>query len=71
MPRIIDIDTQAQAYKGRHTDFTSIVAFWKPHLIEYLKMNAAQQEAWRASDPFLNDILLFIEKFNAFEADQL
>lgn len=70
MPNVT-IDTTVQAYTRRHTDFQSIVTFWKPYLIDYLKMNKEQRAAWRAADPFLNDILRFIEKFNAFEADQL
>jgi hypothetical protein len=61
MPRIIDVDTSAPAYTTRHAQFKAIVQFWNPLIAEALKMNQEQLDAWRASDPFLNDILRWHE----------
>lgn len=53
----INIDTTAPAYQTRLTQYNEIMAFWKPYLIEYFKLNAPAQQAWRQNDPFLRRIL--------------
>jgi len=53
----IVIDTTSQQYTRRFTDYNDIMAFWKPNLIEFFKMNQEQRQAWRAADPFLDRIL--------------
>ena len=51
------IDTQAAGYQNRLSQYNDIMAFWKPHIVAYFKMNVEQREAWRAADPFLDRIL--------------
>jgi hypothetical protein len=53
----VSIDTQAAGYQNRLTQYNEIMAFWKPYLQQFFKMNEAQRQAWRAADPFLDRIL--------------
>jgi hypothetical protein len=65
----IIIDTSAPAYTTRHTEFRQIVQFWGPILKEYFNSRQEMKEAWRANDPFLNDLLRFAERV-AIEKDE-
>lgn len=53
----VTINTQAAGYQTRLTQYNDIMAFWKPNLIEFFKMDREQRQAWRAADPFLDRIL--------------
>lgn len=67
----INIDTTAPAYQTRLTQYNDIMAFWKPNLIEYFKMTQEQQDAWRASDPFLDRILKVTEAITNLQEDDI
>lgn len=53
----VSIDTQAAGYQNRLTQYNDIMAFWKPYLVAFFKMEPEQRQAWRAADPFLDRIL--------------
>ena len=67
----INIDTQAAAYQTRLTQYNEIMAFWKPNLIEFFKMDPEQQQAWRAADPFLDRILKVTEAITELREEDL
>jgi hypothetical protein len=71
MPRIVDIDTTAAGYQTRFTQYNDIMAFWKPHIIKYYKMNKSQREAWRAADPFLDRLLTVTKAINTLSEEDL
>jgi len=58
----LTVDTGAQAYTRRRGQFADIVGFWGPRLKLYFQLDADSKVAWRAQDPFLDDILRFNEK---------
>jgi hypothetical protein len=70
MPNI-DIDTQSAAYQNRHNQFRQIVGFWRPQLITYFSLSREQQLAWRAADPFLNDLLRFVKVTSTFRGEHI
>jgi hypothetical protein len=57
----VTVDTTLPAYQNRHADFGVITAFWRPYLVEYFKHTPEQRAAWRANDPFLDDLLTFVK----------
>lgn len=57
----LDVDTTAPAYTVRRTQFQDIVQFWNPRLTHYFRLDKDSAAAWRASDPFLDDLLRFHE----------
>ena len=67
----INIDTNAQAYTSRLTQYNEIMSFWKPNLIEYFKMTSEQQQAWRDNDPFLDRILTVTEAISNLREESL
>lgn len=67
----ITVNTQAAAYINRHDQFRTIVAFWKPLLIEYFKMDGEQRRAWRQNDPFLADLVRFAKAVYSLEEGRL
>jgi hypothetical protein len=58
------INTQSQAYQDYHADFTAIVQFWKPYLIQYFKETPERQQAFRDNIVFFDDLLKFVEAVN-------
>lgn len=67
----INIDTTAAGYQNRLTQYNEIMAFWKPNLIEYFKMDSEQQEAWRQADPFLDRILTVTQAITELREENL
>ena len=67
----INIDTNAQAYTSRLTQYNEIMSFWKPNLIEYFKMTPEQQKAWRDNDPFLDRILTVTQAITELHDDNI
>lgn len=67
----INIDTTAPAYTTRHSQFQSIVVFWRPIIKVWLKLDPEQQQAWRDNDPFLDDLLRFVEVVSSRIADDI
>ena len=65
------INTQSQAYQDRQADFTAIVQFWKPYLIQYFKETPERQQAFRNNITFFDDILRFVEAVNDQEEANL
>jgi hypothetical protein len=57
----VNVNTQSAGYITQHANFVAIVTFWKPLLIEFFKLDRDQRQAWRQNDPFLNDILRFVQ----------
>ena len=58
----LTFDTTAPAYTTRRTQFADIVQFWNPRLELYVQLTPAQQQQWRDQDPFLDDIIRWVEK---------
>jgi type III secretory pathway component EscT len=67
----INVDTQSAAYQARHTQFQEIVSFWRPILQQYLLLPEPAQIAWRAADPFLNDLLRFAEAVTKYDQEAI
>ena len=67
----VTIDTTAQAYTRRLNDYNDIMAFWKPYLTEFFKMNREQRQAWRAADPFLDRILTVTQAITELRDDDI
>ena len=58
------INTTSQAYQKRRDDFTAIVEFWRPYLVQYFKETPERQQAFRSNVEFLDALLRFVEKVN-------
>ena len=67
----VSIDTQAAGYQNRLTQYNEIMAFWKPYLVEFFKMNHEQRQAWRAADPFLDRILTVTQAITELREESL
>jgi hypothetical protein len=67
----VSIDTQAAGYQNRLTQYNEIMAFWKPNLQEFFKMNRDQRQAWRDADPFLDRILTVTQAITELRDDNL
>jgi hypothetical protein len=67
----VTINTQAPAYQTRLTQYNDIMAFWKPNLQEFFKMNKEQRQAWRANDPFLDRILTVTQAIAELRDDDI
>lgn len=67
----INIDTTAAGYQNRLTQYNDIMAFWKPNLIEFFKMDREQRQAWRAADPFLDRILTVTQAITELRDDDI
>ena len=67
----ININTQAAGYQTRLTQYNEIMAFWKPNLTEFFKMNQEQRQAWRQADPFLDRILTVTQAITELREDNL
>jgi hypothetical protein len=58
----LTIDTTATAYTTMQTRFTQMKDAMRPMLRRYHGLLPDQKQAWRNSDPLLNDIITFCEK---------
>ena len=58
----VSINTQSQQYQSRRAEFLQVLAFWRANLNNYQGMTPAQKAAWRAADPFLDELLTFVEE---------
>lgn len=61
---IVSVNTNAAVYTTRRDQFRTIVQFWGPILKQYFRQRPAVQEAWREQDPFLDDLLRFVDRVN-------
>lgn len=65
----VNINTTSPGYLQRHQEFRDIVQFWIPHLRVYAQLGEDERAAWRAADPFLNDIVRFVNKVHLLKED--
>jgi hypothetical protein len=67
----IVVNTQSAAYQNRHQQFKDIVVFWRPLILAWIKSPEEVRDAWRENDPFLNDLLRFVEAVAERRVDEV